>query len=99
MKQSSVNLTERKVQYVIDRNDLEIVLRDIVSETINERGNASPVKEQFLAAKQVAEKLSITKTTLWRWEKGNYLKPVRFGSKLRYRESDILALMEGQDNG
>lgn len=99
MKQSSVNLTERKVQYVIDRNDLEIVLRDIVSETISERGNASPVKERFLTAKQVAEKLGVTKTTLWRWEKENYLKPVRFGSKLRYRESDILALMEGQDNG
>lgn len=98
MKSSSVDLTTTKVQYVIDRDDLEIVLRDIVSETISEKSNTKPAKECFLTAKHVAEKLGVTKTTLWRWEKENYLKPVRFGSKLRYRESDIIALMEGGDD-
>ena len=37
-----------------------------------------------------AEMLDIHVTTLYRWEKQNYLIPIRIGTKVRYRKSDIV---------
>jgi len=33
-------------------------------------------------------------STLWRWEKAGYLKPVRIGQKVFYRKSHIEALIK-----
>ena len=32
-------------------------------------------------------------TTLWHWAKKNYLKPVKVGNKVRYRQSDIQKIL------
>ncbi|HRW99892.1 MAG TPA: helix-turn-helix domain-containing protein [Cyclobacteriaceae bacterium] len=37
--------------------------------------------------------LDIHVTTLYRWEKQNYLIPIRIGTKVRYRKSDIEKLL------
>jgi predicted DNA-binding transcriptional regulator AlpA len=36
-------------------------------------------------------------TTLWHWSKKNYLKPVKVGNKVRYRQSDIQRIL-GEHN-
>jgi len=87
---------EPQVHYVINAEDFENVLREVIGETIIE--TKAKKTDRYLTIKQAAERLGVTKTTLWRWEKENYLLPVRFGSKVRYRESDIIALMEGESN-
>lgn len=33
-------------------------------------------------------------STMWRWEKAGYLEPVRIGTRLFYRESDIEGIMK-----
>lgn len=44
---------------------------------------------------EVKSMLDVCDTTLWRWEKEyDYLRPVRFGGKTFYRETDINAIIE-----
>lgn len=39
--------------------------------------------------------LGVDPSTLWRWENEyDYLKPVRFGRKVYYRETDVNAIIE-----
>ena len=53
-------------------------------------------EEIYLTTKQAAKKLNVDPSTLYRWEKDNYLRPVRLGSKRRYRLSDIEKLMDNR---
>lgn len=51
--------------------------------------------EMLLEEEQAKEMLKISTTTLWRWGKSGYLKPIYIGGKhKRYRRSDIMALIE-----
>lgn len=51
--------------------------------------------EKYLTAQETADKLGVDVSTLWRWDKSGYLKKFKVGNKNRYRESDVLKLMEG----
>ena len=51
--------------------------------------------EKYLTAQETADKLGVDVSTLWRWDKSGYLKKIKVGNKNRYRESDVLKLMEG----
>lgn len=50
--------------------------------------------EKYLSPTKVAELLECALSTIWRHDKRGYLKPVYFGSKKRYRFSDIKKIME-----
>jgi predicted DNA-binding transcriptional regulator AlpA len=45
--------------------------------------------EKYLTAKQMADKLQINRTTLWRWEKNGTLKPLKIGGVKRYSQDQI----------
>ena len=52
--------------------------------------------EKYLSIEKAAELLDVDKSTLWRWNKSDYLKPILLGGKRRYRLSDInKILMKG----
>ena len=51
--------------------------------------------ETYLSREKVMEILDIASTTLWRWQKLNYLVPIMVGGKRRYRKSDIMKILEG----
>ena len=51
--------------------------------------------ETYLSKEKVCELLDVSVTTLRRWEKQNYLVPINFGGKKRYRKSDIDKILEG----
>lgn len=38
--------------------------------------------------------VGVDDSTLWRWGKAGYLKPVKFGTKVFYLERDIVAIIE-----
>lgn len=42
-----------------------------------------------LSRREVSTMLGVDLSTLWRWDKMGYLKPVKIGSKVMYRASDI----------
>ena len=53
-------------------------------------------QEIYLSADKVSQMLGVDRSTLWRWEKTEYLVPVRFGGKVRYRMSDINNIINQQ---
>lgn len=79
---------------MISASELERILRNLVNDLISEREEVK--KETYISANQVSNLLGVSKSTLWRWEKENYLVPVRVGNKLRYKESEVKQLMEGK---
>ncbi len=49
----------------------------------------------LISAKEASERLGVTLSTLWRWEKLKYLIPVKVGKRNNYRLGDVLAIQKG----
>lgn len=53
--------------------------------------------EIYYTQEQLAELLNITRQTLWRWDKENYLHPITVGGGLkRYKKSDVDRIIFGE---
>lgn len=78
--------------------DLETLYRKIAVETAIKQAEASTKKkekvDEFLDLEQVIKEFGGSKSTYWRWEKSNYLKPRRLGRKKLYKRSEIEAIMQ-----
>lgn len=81
----------------LNQEDLRTVLTEIVFDIINENREERKQKDncELLTPKNVRERLSVSSSTLWRWEKEKYLTPVRVGGKVFYRSSDIQSIEKG----
>jgi len=55
--------------------------------------------ETYPSPEQVAKILDVDKSTLWRWDKKDYLKPVKIGGKNRYKMSDVKRILGEDRNG
>jgi len=45
--------------------------------------------EKYLTKKEVMSLLKVCDTTLWIWNRDNYLKPVKIGRRVLYRKCDV----------
>lgn len=54
-------------------------------------------KEKYLSKEEVKEICNVCDATLWHWNKKGYLKTVKVGNKVRYRQSDIRKILGEQD--
>lgn len=55
-------------------------------------------KRKSTSTKEEVKKMcDVCDTTLWHWSKKNYLKPVKVGNKVRYRQSDIQKILGGHN--
>ena len=54
---------------------------------------AAATSDQLLSIDEAAKLLSVSKMTLYRWDKNGYLKKMEIGGKRRYRLSDIEKLV------
>lgn len=61
-----------------------------------ERQAAQKEGAHLLTAEEVMKVLSISTTTLWRWNKSGYLVPLNVGGQRRYKSADVEAIMEGK---
>ena len=52
--------------------------------------------DKLLSVDEAAELLSVSKMTLYRWDKNDVLKRVEIGGQRRYRKSDIDRLISGK---
>ena len=82
---------DSNVQLVISAFDLKEAFLQWSEETKKEE----PKEENYLTARETANKLGVDVSTLWRWDKSGYLKKIKVGNAIRYRESDVTKLMEG----
>ena len=72
----------------VTASDLFTAIKSVVSEVIGNHEKKEEKEETYLTTKKVCELLGITHSTAWRWQK-DYLKPVRIGKKVRYKQSDV----------
>lgn len=82
---------ERNVQIVVNAADL----KELFLEWINEKDSqiqAVKEEDQYLSPNETVSILSITKPTLWRWEKHGFLVPIKIAGKKYYRKSEVDAL-------
>lgn len=71
-------------------------LREWAQELICNQPPVTPEPpERHLTPLQAAKKLGVNVSTLWRWDKSGYLKKIKVGNSVRYRESDVNKIMEG----
>lgn len=82
------------VVLMIPQEELTEALRSVVSELLAELEEKK--KDALIAKKAVSERLNVDNSTLWRWEKSSYLKPVRIGKSVYYHESDVKDIEEGR---
>jgi hypothetical protein len=80
-------------QLVVNATDLKEYSLNLIKETLSEK-EEKKTEEHYLTTKQTAELLGVNAVTLWRYQKCNYLVPIKVGGKKRYRESDLKKLME-----
>ena len=62
-------------------------VREVVEDTLSKK--SSRCNEDLISVEEVLARLKVSKSTLWRWEKQQYLTPVKLGRKKYYRPSDI----------
>jgi predicted DNA-binding transcriptional regulator AlpA len=76
-------------------SDLIEAFRLVVDETKLQREQVSSdqTTETYLTEEEVKQLLGVSHSTLWRWQKQEYLSPVKIGRKNRYMKSEIEALI------
>lgn len=52
-------------------------------------------KEKYLTKEEVKRMCEVCDATLWHWNKRGYLKAIKVGNKVRYRQSDVRRILEG----
>lgn len=92
---------QQNIQFVLKRDDLEEVVRTVVSELLDEREQERQAREQLRLATKVArgataKRLHKDLSTLYRWEQAGLLHPIRIGRSVYYLESEIQMIEEGR---
>ena len=89
--------TSNQVQLLINAIDLKEAFLQW-SEESNQLQVKNQEEETYLTAREAAENIGVTLSTLWRWDKAGYLKKTKVGRKNLYRLSDIEDLKGGADH-
>ena len=55
--------------------------------------NKEKAEEEFLSPASVCQMLSVSRSSLTRWQKAGYLVPSRMGGQCRYKRSEIDAIL------
>lgn len=85
-----------QVSITITPMQLEEFALSIIAKVKEEQQQAQQ-PETYMMPDEVAKLFGITRNSLWRWNKLNYLKPVRCGRRLHYKRSEVLALLNGNN--
>lgn len=92
MNISSILESSASVQLVINALDLKEAFLQWSEEA---KPKDTPQPERYLTTNETAKRLGVDTSTLWRWNKTGYLKKIKRGSKVFYKESDVNTLVEG----
>lgn len=72
------------------------IAKQVLAEMQGERRFIRTIAE-FLTAKETADFLNVDPSTLARWDKSGYFKPIRIGSRKMYRIEDIEKILQGKN--
>lgn len=83
------------VMVVMSASDLKAAMASMFAK--HEAKTAAAIEahreQPTLTRHQASKVLNVTLSTLWRWARDGYLTPVKIGSKVLYRASDIDKLL------
>lgn len=72
-------------------------VQQVIYEEINEeKANQQDSDIELITKQDVIDKLHVSSTTLWIWEKRKYLVPVKIGRRIFYKRRDVSNLMGGK---
>lgn len=72
-------------------------VQQVIYEEINEeKANLQDSDIELITKQDVIDKLHVSSTTLWIWEKRKYLVPVKIGRRIFYKRRDVNNLMGGK---
>ena len=86
------------VNITISANDLREFLTEISKQVAEKEKAAQDAKnaDETMTQKEVCKFLNVSKSTLWRWERDNYLLPAgRMGRSPQYLKSDVQRIKKG----
>lgn len=85
------------IKLEISCEDLRNYSDELISRVLNEVATMKePTDDRLLTRDEVKNLCGVCDATLWHWNKRNYLKPVKVGCKVRYRQSDVNRIL-GKD--
>ena len=73
-------------------SDLKCLISDVMKQELSIVPQSKD--ERLLSPKETGEMLGIDLSTLYRWDKLDYLTKIKIGGKVRYRLSDIQKLLK-----
>ena len=62
----------------------------------HEKEREAEERDILISREDVLKQFGISPTTLWRWGKEGYLKPVRLGAKVKYHKRDLDEIISGR---
>ena len=86
------------VSITVSADDLRTFFAEVAQQVINQEKAAQAARnaDETMTQKEVCKFLNISKSTLWRWERDNYLLPTsRMGRSPQYLKSDVQRIKKG----
>lgn len=79
----------------ITGEDLRQFSEDLINRAVSEVAAAMSESQDdsLLTREEVKRLCNVCDATLWHWDKRNYLKPVRVGAKVMYRNADVRRIL------
>ena len=83
------------IKLEITGEDLHNFSNELINRAVNEVAVAlkATSDDRLLTREEVKEMCGVCDTTLWLWNKRNYLKTVKVGNKVRCRYSDVKRIL------
>lgn len=78
---SKTYVIKEMAQIIMDEDDLRRIIMEVVSSALARNDNHAVT---YLSRREVASRLKVDVSTLWRWQRSGYLVPVRVGARVLY---------------
>lgn len=79
--------------YFVTKEELEALLNQAAARALDRFIDGK--RNVYLTRDEVARRLGVAKSTLWRWDRAGYLKATRIGGKCVYPEDVINSFEQG----
>ena len=77
----------------VTMDDLKAIMKECFALAQAEAQNSRKDESEFVTTEEVMDLLKCSRPTLWRWQKDEFLCPVKVQGKNFYRLSDVKQIM------
>ncbi len=83
------------IKLEVTGEDLRQFSEELIRRAVGEVADAMTALQgnDLLTKEKVKSMCGVCDATLWHWDKRNYLKPLRVGAKVMYRNADVCMIL------